>query len=39
MHYEGLGVIDTTIVIVSVLLAVGVGIYFSKRQKSTTEYF
>lgn len=31
--------IDYTIVIVSVLAAVGVGVYFSKRQNSTQAYF
>lgn len=31
--------IDYTIVILSVLLAIGVGMYFSRRQKSTDAYF
>ncbi|MDO4160111.1 MAG: sodium:solute symporter [Prevotellaceae bacterium] len=31
--------IDSTIVIVSILLAVIVGVYFSKKQKSTSAYF
>jgi len=31
--------IDYTIIIVSVVLAIGVGLYFSKRQKSTNNYF
>lgn len=39
MNYEGLHWIDTTIVIASVLLAIGVGIYFAKRQNSTEAYF
>lgn len=31
--------VDLTIVILSVLLAIGVGLYFSRRQKSTDNYF
>ena len=32
MEYEGLHWIDTAIVVASVLLAIGVGIYFAKKQ-------
>ncbi len=39
MHYQGLGLIDTIIVIASVLLAIGIGIYFAKKQNSTQAYF
>ncbi|MCD8202929.1 MAG: sodium:solute symporter [Prevotella sp.] len=39
MKYEGLGVIDTIIVIASVLLAIGIGIYFARKQNSTQAYF
>ena len=39
MEYEGLHWIDTTIVIASVVLAIGVGIYFAKKQNSTDAYF
>lgn len=31
--------VDLTIVILSVILAIGVGLYFSRRQKSTDNYF
>ena len=31
--------IDFTIIIVSVILAIGMGLYFSRRQKSTDNYF
>ena len=39
MEYEGLHWIDTSIVVASVLLAIGVGIYFAKKQNSTDAYF
>ena len=39
MKYEGLHWIDTTIVVASVLLAIGVGIYFARKQNSTDAYF
>ena len=39
MEYEGLHWIDTTIVVASVVLAIGVGIYFAKKQNSTDAYF
>lgn len=39
MEYEGLHWIDTTIVVASVLFAIGVGIYFAKKQNSTEAYF
>ena len=39
MEYEGLHWIDTAIVVASVLLAIGVGIYFAKKQNSTDAYF
>ena len=31
--------VDSTIVVVSILMAIGVGAYFSKKQKSTNAYF
>ncbi len=39
MEYAGLHWIDTLIVIASVLLAIGIGIYFAKNQNSTQAYF
>lgn len=39
MEYEGLHWIDTIIVVASVLFAIGVGIYFAKKQNSTEAYF
>ncbi len=39
MEYEGLSIIDTIIVILSLLGAVGVGVYFAKKQNSTDAYF
>ncbi len=39
MQYEGLHIVDTIIVIASVIMAIGIGIYFSKKQNSTQAYF
>jgi len=39
MQYEGLHWIDTIIVCLSVLAAIGVGVYFARRQNSTKAYF
>ena len=39
MIHTSLHWIDATILAVSILIAVVVGIYFSKKQKSTDAYF
>ncbi len=39
MQYEGLHPVDAVIVIASVVAAIGIGIYFAKKQNSTQAYF
>ncbi len=39
MQYEGLHIVDAIIVIASVIMAIGIGIYFARKQNSTQAYF